>query len=610
MTLTDLVLAILYVGHHSANPALWTKAVSGGAILLLSAIVASLLLMLARAVFAPRKLVSLNDDRQTVLGKPLLFPVRFRHIRLSPVKDRFNNRFLLVGVPVGLRCRIGNLLAIDDKSLDVSPPPGSTIGFSWNRMFSHLRCWFSFDSARFLHRGDHGVDLREKLDSFLLSQNEDPTQWPYAYLLGVPQFMGWSRSVVSWWYLYTKDRELDALILEINNSYWEKRNILLRVKPTSNKLNMPESTGLPEYVDHRQLVQSLPTATKAKFYGGDWHKYIFASPFEKVDGVVSQRMMDPLRPSSWAPDATFSNMTTLEETGEVRMATRLTCDGFPIDPTQMSYLDVVRVALQWTLPGVLTTPEIIYKAELESYFRAYLAHSVDTYPEPVEVTYLPCRSFTNETIRMRSPSCYVNEATNARYLTVEPTDPAFYTRIITYVHAKTALAQEIQPTGHIADPTAQRLIVSDITLLESILEYKSPFVHKSDPNVPSKWKLRKVLSLTRDNSTLSFMDNFVLSSSNAVPYTVYILSSLRLSAARRLAFNSQNILGVYVFVASCLIRWLALEALSVGRETVLPVLSLGLPPGWQNLAIAVVECFLALNCLTLIENWLVQQLLS
>lgn len=167
---------------------------------------------------------------------------------------------------------------------------------------------------------------------------------------------------MSWWYLYTEDRELDALILEINNSYWEKRNILLRLKPTSGKTNPIKSSEISEYLDRRQLVYSLPTATKAKFYGGDWHKYVFASPFEKVDGVVSQRMMDPLSPCSWAPDATFSNMTTLEDTGEVRMATRLTCDGHPIDPTQMSCLDVARLVLHWTLPGIMTTPEIVFKA--------------------------------------------------------------------------------------------------------------------------------------------------------------------------------------------------------------------------------------------------------
>ncbi len=63
---------------------------------------------------------------------------------------------------------------------------------------------------------------------------------------------------MSWWYLYNEDRELDAIILEINNSYWEKRNILLRIKPTSDKLRQPESSAKAEFLDRRQLVRSLP----------------------------------------------------------------------------------------------------------------------------------------------------------------------------------------------------------------------------------------------------------------------------------------------------------------------------------------------------------------
>jgi hypothetical protein len=168
---------------------------------------------------------------------------------------------------------------------------------------------------------------------------------------------------VTWWYLYSEQRELDAMILEINNSYWEKRNVFLRVRPASDKLvNPPEASERAEYLDDHQSVQSLPSAPRASFYKGTWHKYIFASPFEKVDGVVSNRLMDPVQPGSWKANAPFSNMTTLEDSGEVRMATRLTCDGPPIDPSQMSAFDVAKFLFRWTLPGMLTTPEIIFKA--------------------------------------------------------------------------------------------------------------------------------------------------------------------------------------------------------------------------------------------------------
>ncbi|KAM0665941.1 hypothetical protein ACQRIU_005285 [Beauveria bassiana] len=85
-----------------------------------------------------------------------------------------------------------------------------------------------FDPIRYLHRGDDDRGLKYKLNQFLKNRGEDPAQWPYAYLVSVPRFLCWSRSVVSWWYLYAADRRLDAVIMEINNSFDEKRPVLFR----------------------------------------------------------------------------------------------------------------------------------------------------------------------------------------------------------------------------------------------------------------------------------------------------------------------------------------------------------------------------------------------
>ncbi|KAF7595183.1 hypothetical protein BBP40_006927 [Aspergillus hancockii] len=636
MVVKDVVLLLLYMGHQARIPSFWMKVVGAGVGLGLLFTIAALLTLLVRAVFVPRQLISLSGNSQTVLGKPLLFPVRFKHTRRRPVKDQFDNRFLVVGIPVGLRCRIGNLLAIDDKSLDVTPPPGGGNGPSWNRLLSHFSCWFSFDSARFLHRGDHGLDLREKLDSFLRSQNEDPAQWPYAYLLSVPQFLGWSRSVVTWWYLYSEQRELDAMIMEINNSYWEKRNVFLRVQPASDKLvRPPEASNTAEYLDDLHSVQSLPSAPRATFYKGTWHKYVFASPFEKVDGIVSNRLMDPVQSGSWKSNAPFSNMTTLEESGEVRMATRLACDGPPIDPSQMSAFDVAKFVFRWTLPGMLTTPEIVFKAlkirfkglmkmnskppvrsgsvgrhitkleiDLEPFFRAYLANCVEAYSDPVELTYLPCRSFTNEAIHMRSPS-YRDEDSRGLRLTVEPTDPQFYTRIIHYPDVRTAVAQETKPTGHIADPTAQRLIVSDLSLLVSILESASG--KKDDASLHatshrSYRTLRQILWWSRWNSAPTFMDDFALSSSKPYARAIYMSSTLRLLNAHKLAFGSQKLLEIQIFIASCLVRWLTLEGLLLWGSK---ISFTGPDPQWTT-PIGIVGYLLGMRLLTETKNWLLR----
>ncbi|OJJ47352.1 hypothetical protein ASPZODRAFT_25410 [Penicilliopsis zonata CBS 506.65] len=459
--------------------------------LVLAVFTAVSLFSLLRVLFTSRQLVSLSDTPSTVIGKPLLFPVTFNHKRFTPAKDRFTNQFLFVGVPVGLKCRIGNFLAVDDPSLDLYS------SFSLKRIFSHLSCWFSFDSRRYLHRGDQ-VDLRDKLDEYLLSIDEKPSQWPHAYLLGVPQFLGFSRAVVSYWYLYNAEKELDAVILEINNSYWEKRNVFLRLNGSGKAANNEDKE---HYLDALHLIQSLPSSPHSNFYQGTWDKKIFASPFEKVDGQVSNRFMDPLQPASWKPNASFANMTTLDETsGTVKMVTRMTCSGLPIDPCEMSAWQVLCFVLRWTLPGMLTTGYIVFHAlrirftlmrmmkkppvrmgsvgryptknelNLEKIFRAYLASCVERCSSPVKVEYLPCRAMNSDTVYMTSPSYNEKEG---QTITVEPADPGFYTRFAHYENVRTAIMEEIQLTNHEADPTARRLLLSHPDLMAEILTISS-----------------------------------------------------------------------------------------------------------------------------------------
>ncbi|KAL4876225.1 hypothetical protein BJY04DRAFT_223309 [Aspergillus karnatakaensis] len=607
MVFTDSLLLILYLGHTSSL-SLWPAALHTFITFPILLTVLSIVFLLLRSLVAPRPLVSLSTPQQ-VLSKPLLIPVNFNHTRLSPIKDKFANNFLLLGVPVGISCRVGNLLAIDDPSVqDVSPPPGGgDVGF-WRRARAHLRCWFSVDAVRLLHRGEYGIGLRGKLDSFLRDQNEDPTQWPHAYLLTVPKFLGFSRNVVSWWYLYNANLELDALILEINNSYFEKRNIFLRLKPSDSS---PEpQTSFPThpeatYLDPANLITSLPSTSKSKFYSGTWHKTVFASPFEKVDGLVSQRMMDPLHPSSWSSNASFSNMTTLNETGVVRMVTRLTCAGPPIDPTTISTWDLLLFLVKWSVPGVFTTFEIISKAlkikfsgkmkmhkkppvrtgsvgreitslelKMESFFRSYLTHAVQNYPGAVEVTYLPCRSFSNEKIIIHSRAGYGKDPSTIKNLTIEPTDPGFYTRFPNYTSPRTALEEETRELGYEADPTASRLLVSDLPLLISILEHAAlrtgektlPF-SKSGISMPMQHvpsTQRALLSLARGFSRLTFMDEFVLSTTTLPPpaKTAYAKSILHLSAAQLFTFGSPLLLTVAIILLSLITKWLLLCSLS------------------------------------------------
>ena len=184
--------------------------------------------------------------------------------------------------------------------------------------------------------------------------------------------------------------------------------------------------------------------------------------------------------------------------------------------------------------------------------------------------------------------------------------PSFYTRIISYVDIKTALAQETKETGHLADPTARKLIVSDINLLNSILGSNSLSSQPSELSAFSNWKSRRILYLTRPRSPLTFMDEFVLSTFDPVSRAVYVSSTLRLSVARTLAFGSQNLLAAYMFISSCLIRWLVLEALSLAQKSFFSFTELAPRPWWVDLSCTLFGYYLVLKSLTVTQDWFMQ----
>jgi hypothetical protein len=207
---------------------------------------------------------------------------------------------------------------------------------------------------------------------------------------------------------------------------------------------------------------------------------------------------------------------------------------------------------------------------------------------------------------MRSPSYDSKEASSVRHLTVEPTDPSFYTRIISYIDVKTALTQETKQTGHLADPTAQRLIISDIDLLYSILGSSSFSSLPSELSAFSNWKSRRILGFTRPQSTLTFMDEFVLSTFNPASRAVYIRSSFRLSVTRILACGSQNLVAAHIFFASCLARWLVLEASSLAQKNIFSFTEMISYPGWVALACTVFQYYFVLKSLAAFQNWFLQ----
>ncbi|RAL11765.1 uncharacterized protein BO97DRAFT_478219 [Aspergillus homomorphus CBS 101889] len=572
MSYQDLLTLALYSSLRHQNAAFLLKCTAAlGALLLLTPLLV-LLFMLLRLFFVSHKLVSLSDEPQTILGKPLLFPMQLSHVRFNPIKDQFTNRFLMVGVPVGLRCRFGNLLAIDDKRLTLKD---STLdGPSWKSFLAQATCWLTIDGERYLHRGDQDLDLRAKLDRYLQKENEDPSQWPYAYMLSVPRFFWWSRSVVTWWYLYNAERELDAVIMEINNSYDEKRNYFFRVERGENTIPAAETDDAAEkrFLDDSYKVRTMSSKPTSTFYKGTWQKFIFASPFEKVDGAIANRFMDLAHESAWKPNATLLNTNTLSPAGKVKMITRMTSCGPPLDPSQMTVSDTaLRIRFRGLMKMMDKTPvrsgsigrhPTKTERKLEPFFRAYLSHCVSVYPDPVELVYIPCRAFSDETIRMKSPSCIIDGGA-VRTVTIEVLDPSFYTRIVDYLTAWEGLPTEMKATDQEADRISHNIAVSDPALLQTLVNFHPS--QKTEEQAATDGFA--ILRWCRWRSRPSFMDTFVANTQTPSTHRVYSALVARYLLAQQFAFDSPVLLTVFHMFGGLVLRSGVLEITFQNRKT-------------------------------------------
>lgn len=90
--------------------------------------------------------------------KPLAFPARTTHTRFFPQKHSFSYSYLLVGIPVGWRGRIGSFL-----SVDITPQslPGDV---------KARKSWFTINGVDYLERGGEESSLQEKLQAYLMTQ--------------------------------------------------------------------------------------------------------------------------------------------------------------------------------------------------------------------------------------------------------------------------------------------------------------------------------------------------------------------------------------------------------------------------------------------------------
>ncbi|BCS04779.1 uncharacterized protein AKAW2_80580A [Aspergillus luchuensis] len=545
--------------------------------LLIFLAVSSILFILVRLVIAAlwrQHLIVHNPHvRPDFLGRPLLFPAKLSHARRFPATERYNYwyDYFMIGIPVGFRGRIGNLISIDNQ-----PTSESFLE----------KCWFTIDPAYYLEPGSGDRTLEEKLHIFLHNLGENPQEFPYAYMISVPRFLWWQKSAISYWYLYSPTRELTAMIMEINNSFYEKRNIFFRLTEDGMPVDEtphPPSTIIASAKGTGESVSlcSLSPASKRKYYKGYWDKVIFGSPFEKVGGYMLAKTVDILRGPYLQ-----STLSSNNPDGQVKVTSRLASWGAPVDPLEASGWDIARFIARWTHVGALSAPRIVKEAlrvrfrgnlkylqrpevhpgtnprketdverSLELFFREYLSQLAAHCRFPLCIEYIPQRSINFDRLTFNSP---IPPTSHPRpVLKIETLTPRFYTSFTDYPDAKTAFDREIAVRPTSSDPNSRYLSVSDRSLLEKLLASSGSSIaasfnkaskpistHHTDKDGIATVLLRFIISKLRSSHQETLIDRFVFHDhgrfSPSQQWT-YLVSVLHYQLSLRLPIESQAI---------------------------------------------------------------------
>lgn len=164
-----------------------------------------------------------------------------------------------------------------------------------------------------------------------------------AYLVTAPRFLGYVFNPVSFWYLFSKDYNLNAMILEVNNTFGERRMYFMdqdNIIPTSN------TDG--------QAMNML------KKFKNSWAKDFHVSPFNSRKGSYSLVADDPF---SVAGGININNIITLQSSKDhAKLVARLFSTGSYIDPFTMTTWSTLRFILSWWWVGLVTFPRIVKEA--------------------------------------------------------------------------------------------------------------------------------------------------------------------------------------------------------------------------------------------------------
>lgn len=434
----------------------------------------------------------INQCSTEQLLPPLLLPGRTTHSRMFPQKHSFAYSYFSVGVPVNFKGRAGSMLS---TNLELLPPSQRRKG------------WFDVNASDYLYRGGEERGLEARLRCYLRGEGVQDEAWSFAYLVTAPKFLGYSFNPVSFWYIYDSSKHLVMMVLEVNNTFGERRLYLLKAEEKATGDSVPDGFEAPA------------TATK---FTNSWAKDFHVSPFNSRKGTYSLTAADPIAALK-SGSTVLDNLVVLNSSqAHAKLVARVYSDGNHMDPTAMSSSQTIRTLASWFWVGFLTFPRILtqaYKlyfkrklnvwfrpevmassigrthtsseAVLEAFFLAYLGFLVDTALEPLEFRYTPagglgtCITLTSKNVR---------ENQIPKQLGLKVLTPAFYTRFVHYAYTSHAfLWESIHPSPD--NHTCVFENAENLHLILSTMDSTTPATAISGLGIVDKYRWRLLQTL-------------------------------------------------------------------------------------------------------------------
>jgi DUF1365 family protein len=219
-------------------------------------------------------------------------------------------------------------------------------------------------ASDYLFRGYGDQGFYSKLRTTLRAQGVRDEEWEYAYLVTAPRFFGYAFNPVSFWYVYDRGHELRKMVLEVNNTFGERRIYVLDGS-CSGSLDGAVGDEVP--------------GVKRRFTDV-WAKDFHVSPFNSRKGSYALRALDPFPGLNEQKDKDDEGELQLEKTkidntitmksskDHAKLVARIYSTGPPLLADHLGVWGTIRFVSLWWWVGLVTFPRIVREAS-KLYFK-------------------------------------------------------------------------------------------------------------------------------------------------------------------------------------------------------------------------------------------------